>query len=66
MRRFEPFGDLHAEVTISLNPKPFRNRRAQVMICMMLVEHVIACFWFGLGTADGGHETWLSRNFAAR
>jgi len=33
-----------------------------VMICMMLVEHVIACFWFGLGTADGGHETWLSRN----
>eukprot|EP00435_Cladocopium_sp_Y103_P019186 s4596_g4.t1 len=31
---------------------------ALVMVAMILVEHVIACIWFGLGGADG--RTWLT------
>lgn len=31
---------------------------ALVMVAMILVEHVIACVWFGLGGTDG--RTWLT------
>lgn len=31
---------------------------ALVMIAMILLEHVIACIWFGLGGSDG--DTWLT------
>lgn len=31
---------------------------ALVMVAMILVEHVIACIWFGLGGSDG--RTWLT------
>lgn len=32
-----------------------------VMLSMGLTEHVIACFWFGLGQSkSGGEETWIS------
>ncbi|CAK9029398.1 Potassium voltage-gated channel subfamily H member 7 (Ether-a-go-go-related gene potassium channel 3) (ERG-3) (Eag-related protein 3) (Ether-a-go-go-related protein 3) (Voltage-gated potassium channel subunit Kv11.3), partial [Durusdinium trenchii] len=33
---------------------------ALVMLAMILVEHVIACVWFGLGDDPG--ETWLTQN----
>ncbi|CAE7904314.1 KCNH4, partial [Symbiodinium sp. KB8] len=32
------------------------------MIVMMLLEHVIACFWFGLGRMESSSGTWLTHS----
>eukprot|EP00435_Cladocopium_sp_Y103_P009155 s4814_g2.t1 len=36
-----------------------------VIFGMMLMEHVIACGWFGVGSLDSESETWLSKSGAA-
>ncbi|CAE7305791.1 Kcnh5 [Symbiodinium natans] len=36
-----------------------------VMIVMMLLEHVIACCWFGLGRMDSPTGTWLTKSIVA-
>eukprot|EP00439_Symbiodinium_sp_Y106_P011407 s1538_g1.t1 len=36
-----------------------------VMIVMMLLEHVIACFWFGLGRMESSSGTWLTHSAVA-
>ncbi|CAE7622325.1 KCNH4 [Symbiodinium sp. CCMP2592] len=35
------------------------------MIVMMLLEHVIACFWFGLGRMESSSGTWLTHSAVA-
>ncbi|CAE7256042.1 Kcnh5 [Symbiodinium sp. CCMP2592] len=32
-----------------------------VVLCMMLTEHVIACFWLGVGSLEENGESWKSR-----
>ncbi|OLP81303.1 Potassium voltage-gated channel subfamily H member 2 [Symbiodinium microadriaticum] len=32
-----------------------------VVLSMMLTEHVIACFWLGVGSLDESGESWMSR-----
>eukprot|EP00435_Cladocopium_sp_Y103_P036893 s2224_g9.t1 len=36
-----------------------------VIFGMMLMEHVIACGWFGIGSLDSESETWLRQSGAA-
>lgn len=35
-----------------------------VIFSMMLMEHVIACGWFGIGSLDAESETWLNHSGA--